>query len=112
MIQSPADACGIQVADFVATVARRYQEEIFPKLYARETLYGYDAVINSHYQGFVKPNTYQSGATDPRGYRIRGYIYLWRRDNNGRPRDFGEDAISDDANQRTSEEILTGRLAG
>jgi hypothetical protein len=111
MIQSPADACGIQVADFVATVARRYHEEVFPKLYARETLHGYDAVINSHYQGFVKPNTYQSGAMDPRGYRIRGYIYLWRRDNNGRGRDEDE-AVSDDANQRTTEDMLATRGLG
>ncbi len=87
LIQSPRDACGIQVADFVATVTRRYHETIYPKLYAKQTLYGYDALVNSHYQGFVKPNTYQSPLVDSKGFKIRGYIYLWRRDNMGRLRD-------------------------
>lgn len=83
LIQSPPNACGLQIADFVATVTRRYHETIYPKLYAKQTLYGYDALINSQYQGFVKPGTYQSTVSDYRGYKIRGYIYLWRRD--GRP---------------------------
>lgn len=86
MIQSVRDACGLQVADFLATVTRRYHETVYPKLFAKETLVGYDAVLNSHYQGFVKPNTYQSSAIDAKGYKIRGYIYLWRRDNLGRLR--------------------------
>lgn len=87
MIQKPTDSCGLQVADFVATVARRYHESVYPKLYARQVLFGYDAVINSHYQGFVKPNTYQSNVTDFKGFKIRGYIYLWRRDSKGQLRD-------------------------
>lgn len=80
MVQKEGESAGLQVADFVATVARRYHETIYPKLYAKQILEGYDAIINSHYQGFVKPNTFQSLSQDARGYRIRGYIYLWRRD--------------------------------
>jgi hypothetical protein len=87
MVQRPQDCCGLQVADFVATVARRYHETVYPRLFAKEILTGYDAVINSHYQGFVKPGTYQSPVTDQKGYRIRGYIYLWRRDSRGAMRD-------------------------
>ncbi len=86
MVQNQRDACGLQVADFIATATRRYHEGVYPKLYAKQTLVGYDAVINSHYQGFVKPNTFQSSAIDSKGYKIRGYIYLWRRDNLGRLR--------------------------
>jgi len=96
VIQRPAAACGLQVADFVATVARRYHENVFPKLYRKEILYGYDALINSHYQGFVKPNTYQSDAIDDKGYRIRGYIYLWRRENNHGHQRRREDSASDE----------------
>ncbi|MEQ8822423.1 MAG: hypothetical protein RLY93_19485 [Sumerlaeia bacterium] len=84
MVQSPVNSCGLQVADFVSTVTRRYHEYTFPKLYAKQVLEGYDAVINSHYQGFVKPNTYQSPHTDAKGYKIRGYIYLWRREGGSR----------------------------
>ena len=80
LIQSEQEAVGLQVADFVATVTRRYHEHAYPKLFAKESLVGYDALINSHYQGFVKPNTYQSVISDAKGYKIRGYIYLWRRD--------------------------------
>ncbi len=80
MIQKESDSAGMQLADFVATVARRYHEHTFPKLFAKEELEGYDAVINNHYQGFVKPHTYQSENTDPKGFRIRGYIYLWRKE--------------------------------
>lgn len=80
MIQSPKDASGLQVADLVATIGRVYHETVFPKLFNKQILEGYDAIMNSHYQGFVKPNTYQSPNTDAKGYRIRGYIYLWRRD--------------------------------
>ena len=87
LVQKPTDSCGIQVADYVATIARRYHESVYPKLYAKQTLEGYDALINSHYQGFVKPATYQSAVTDFRGYKIRGYIYLWRRDAKGQLRD-------------------------
>ncbi len=86
MLQHQRDACGLQVADFIASATRRYHETVYPKLYAKQTLYGYDAIINSHYQGFVKPNTYQSAVIDAKGYKIRGYIYLWRRDNLGRLR--------------------------
>lgn len=78
--QTEGQSIGLQVADFVATVARRYHEHVYPKLFNKEILEGYDAVINSHYQGFVKPNTYQSEAVDHKGFRIRGYIYLWRRE--------------------------------
>lgn len=88
MVQPAASACGLQIADFVATTAKRYQETVYPKLYAKEILYGYDAIINSHYQGFVKPNTFSSDAVDEKGFKVRGYIYLWRRDhrhNGGRP---------------------------
>jgi hypothetical protein len=80
MIQREEDSAGLQIADFVATVARRYHEHAYPKLYLKETLEGYDAAINSHYQGFVKPHTFQSSMTDSKGYKIRGYIYLWRKD--------------------------------
>lgn len=80
LIQSEREAVGLQIADFVATVARRYHEHAYPKLFAKESLVGYDAAINSHYQGFVKPHTYQSNTADSKGYKIRGYIYLWRRD--------------------------------
>lgn len=80
MVQTESESLGLQVADLIATIARRYHEDVYPKLFAKQILEGYDAVINSHYQGFVKPNTYQSLASDARGYRIRGYIYLWRRD--------------------------------
>ncbi len=80
LIQTEPQSAGLQIADFVATVARRYHEHAFPKLYKKEVLEGYDAVINSHYQGFVKPHTYQSNTSDAKGYRIRGYIYLWRRE--------------------------------
>lgn len=80
LIQNEADSAGLQIADFVATVARRYQEHTYPKLYRKDILEGYDAVINSHYQGFVKPHTYQSPENDSKGFRICGYIYLWRRD--------------------------------
>jgi hypothetical protein len=111
MIQSPEDACGLQVADFVATIARRYQEQVFPKLFARETLHGYDAIVNSHYQGFVKPNTYQSAAMDPRGYRIRGYIYLWRREMAGRSRDDDEGSGHAEAGTSPSEDLLETRMA-
>lgn len=78
--QAEPEAVGLQVADFVATVGRRYHEHTFPKLYSKEPLDDYDTAINSHYQGFVKPNTYQSPTSDAKGYRIRGYIYLWRRE--------------------------------
>ncbi len=80
MVQRETDSAGLQIADFVATVAKRYHETTYPKLFAKNTLEGYDAVINSHYQGFVKPNTYQSEVSDYKGFRIRGYIYLWRRE--------------------------------
>ncbi len=80
LLQEESDAAGLQIADFVATVAKRYHEHTYPKLYNKDILEGYDAVINSHYQGFVKPHTYQSDATDQKGFRIRGYIYLWRRE--------------------------------
>lgn len=80
LIQRESDSAGLQVADFVATVAKRYHEHVYPKLFAKETVEGYDATINSHYQGFVKPNTYQSAQTDAKGFKIRGYIYLWRKD--------------------------------
>lgn len=94
MLQSEYDSCGLQVADFVATVTRRYQEDIYPKLFAKQVLEGYDAVLNSHYQGFVKPNTYQSLASDVRGFRIKGYIYLWRRDPlAGSPGQLGEATV-------------------
>ncbi|MBX3730555.1 MAG: hypothetical protein KF858_15360 [Candidatus Sumerlaeia bacterium] len=86
-LQRLQDSAGLQVAHFVANVARRYHESVYPKLYAKQTLHGYDAVINSHYQGFVKPNTYQSPVTDFKGFKIRGYIYLWRRDSRGQLRD-------------------------
>ncbi|CAN5358681.1 hypothetical protein BH09SUM1_BH09SUM1_32520 [soil metagenome] len=79
-LQGESDSAGMQVADFVATVARRYHEHTYPKLFKKDVLEGYDAAINSHYQGFVKPNTYQSASSDTKGYRIRGYIYLWRRE--------------------------------
>ncbi len=78
--QSEPEAAGLQVADFVATVARRYHEHTYPKLYNKDVLSDYDATINGHYQAFVKPNTYQSPTTDAKGYRIRGYIYLWRKE--------------------------------
>jgi hypothetical protein len=80
LVQTEQEAVGLQIADFVATVTRRYHEHAYPKLFAKESLVGYDALINSHYQGFVKPNTYQSAISDSKGYKIRGYIYLWRRD--------------------------------
>lgn len=80
LIQSEYDSAGLQIADFVATVARRYHEHTYPKLFRKDVLEGYDSVINSHYQGFVKPHTYQSSESDHKGFRIRGYIYLWRRD--------------------------------
>jgi hypothetical protein len=80
VVQNEAESAGLQVADFICTTARRYHELVYPKLYAKQTLEGYDAIINSHYQGFVKPNTFQSLSQDSRGYRIRGYIYLWRRE--------------------------------
>lgn len=80
MIQSESDAAGLQIADFVATATRRYQEYIYPKLFNKDVLEGYDSIINGHYQGFVKPLTYQSNISDAKGFRIRGYIYLWRRD--------------------------------
>jgi hypothetical protein len=102
MAQPQNQAVGLQVADFVATTARRYHEFIYPKLYNKQTLYGYDALLNSHYQGFVKPNTYQSSANDEKGYRIRGYIYLWRRDSAGRLRD----------DQASSTEIPIASLQG
>lgn len=79
-VQPEPNAAGLQIADFVATVAKRYHEHTFPKLYNKAVLEGYDAVINSHYQGFVKPHTYQSEISDAKGFRIRGYIYLWRRE--------------------------------
>ncbi len=78
--QSEPESAGLQVADFVATVARRYHEHTYPKLYKKDVLSDYDAAINGHYQAFVKPNTYQSPTTDAKGFRIRGYIYLWRRE--------------------------------
>lgn len=80
MMQAESDSAGLQLADFVATVARRYHEHTYPKLFRKDVLGQYDTVINSHYQGFVKPHTYQSAHSDSKGYRIRGYIYLWRRD--------------------------------
>jgi hypothetical protein len=80
LIQPESDSAGLQVADFVATVARRYHEHTYPKLFNKDVLNGYDSAINSHYQGFVKPRTYQSANTDQKGFRIRGYIYLWRRE--------------------------------
>jgi hypothetical protein len=83
LIQTERESVGLQIADFVATTTRRYHEAVYPKLFAKETLQGYDAVINSHYQGFVKPHTYQSSYTDPKGFKIRGYIYLWRREQHG-----------------------------
>lgn len=79
-MQNEADSTGLQIADFVATVARRYHEDTYPKLFNKDELNGYDAAINAHYQGFVKPRTYQSPISDHKGYRIRGYIYLWRRE--------------------------------
>lgn len=79
-MQPEGDSAGLQVADFVATVARRYHEHTYPKLFNKDELNGYDAAINSHYQGFVKPRTYQSENSDNKGFRIRGYIYLWRRE--------------------------------
>lgn len=95
LIQSESDSSAMQIADFVATVARRYHEHAYPKLFAKETLEGYDAVINSHYQGFVKPNTYQSAQTDAKGFKIRGYIYLWRKDQGfGGPKVEEEDGFS------------------
>lgn len=96
LIQSEYDSAGMQIADFVATVARRYHEHTYPKLYRKDVLEGYDSVINSHYQGFVKPHTYQSSETDHKGFRIRGYIYLWRRDSiHGKETAYGTPAISD-----------------
>ncbi|MDX2176963.1 MAG: hypothetical protein SF028_10900 [Candidatus Sumerlaeia bacterium] len=83
MMQKEVESAGLQVADFIATVARRYHESVYPKLFQKQVLEGYDAIINSHYQGFIKPNTFQSVHSDPRGYRFRGYIYLWRRDAQG-----------------------------
>jgi hypothetical protein len=80
LIQKESESAGLQVADFVASVTRRYQEHTYPKLFRKDVLEGYDAIINSHYQGFVKPHTYQSNISDAKGFRIRGYIYLWRRD--------------------------------
>lgn len=80
VIQAENDSAGLQIADFIATVAKRYHEHAYPKLFRKEVLEGYDAVINSHYQGFVKPHTYQSDTIDGKGFRIRGYIYLWRRE--------------------------------
>jgi len=80
LMQSEYDSAGLQIADFVATIARRYHEHTYPKLFRKDVLEGYDSVINSHYQGFVKPHTYQSTETDHKGFKIRGYIYLWRRD--------------------------------
>jgi hypothetical protein len=80
LYQTEQESAGLQIADFVATIARRYHEHTYPKLFRKDVLEGYDSVINSHYQGFVKPHTYQSSETDSKGYRIRGYIYLWRRD--------------------------------
>ncbi|MEO8377027.1 MAG: hypothetical protein ABI579_05090 [Candidatus Sumerlaeota bacterium] len=80
LVQTEGGSAGLQVADFVATITRRYQEFAYPKLFRKDVLVGYDAVINSHYQGFVKPLTYQSAISDAKGFRIRGYIYLWRRE--------------------------------
>ena len=80
LVQSEGGSTGLQVADFAATITRRYQEYAYPKLFRKDTLVGYDAVINNHYQGFVKPLTYQSAISDAKGFRIRGYIYLWRRE--------------------------------
>jgi len=80
MIQSETDSAGLQIADFVATATKRYHEHAYPKLFKKDVLEGYDAVINSHYQGFVKPHTYQSIVSDSKGYKIRGYIYLWRKE--------------------------------
>lgn len=80
LIQREADSAGLMAADLVATIARRYHADVYPKLFAKQVLEGYDAVINSHYQGFVKPNTFQSLTADDRGFRVRGYIYLWRRE--------------------------------
>lgn len=85
LLQLETDSAGLQIADFVATVAKRYHEHTYPKLYRKDILEGYDAVINGHYQGFVKPHTYQSPESDAKGFRIRGYIYLWRRDPQTRP---------------------------
>ncbi|MEO8376237.1 MAG: hypothetical protein ABI579_01085 [Candidatus Sumerlaeota bacterium] len=80
LVQGEGESAGLQVADFAATIARKYQETTYPKLFRKEVLTGYDAVINSHYQGLVKPHTYQSATSDAKGFRIRGYVYLWRRD--------------------------------
>lgn len=80
LVQLESDSAGLQIADFVATVARRYHEYTYPKLYNKDALSGADTAINTHYQGFVKPRTYQSSSTDAKGFRIRGYIYLWRRE--------------------------------
>lgn len=80
VVQPEADSAGLQIADFVATVARRYHEYTYPKLFNKDALSGSDTAINTHYQGFVKPRTYQSNTTDSKGFRIRGYIYLWRRE--------------------------------
>lgn len=100
VLQNEATSAGLQIADFVATVARRYHEHTYPKLFRKEVLEGYDAVINSHYQGFVKPNTYQSASSDSKGFRIRGYIYLWRREGAaGQGSNRGEDFESNPANQ-------------
>jgi hypothetical protein len=103
MIQSEYDAAGLQVADFVATVAKRYHEHTYPKLYQKEILEGYDSIINSHYQGFVKPHTYQSDASDQKGFRIRGYIYLWRREGvtPGGSRDQDDEGAGQESSRKT-----------
>ncbi len=107
VIQDEAHSAGLQVADFVATIAKRYHEHTFPKLFRKEILEGYDTVINSHYQGFVKPRTYQSNTTDPKGFKIRGYIYLWRRDNNPESMGHGEDEEGETAyNGNSSSDVV------
>ncbi len=79
LFQPRALSVGLQVAEFVAVTSRKYHETTYPKLFAKQILEGYDAVINSHYQGFVKPNTWVGNRPDVRGFLPRGYIYLWRR---------------------------------
>lgn len=72
LIQSPKDSSGLQVADLVATIGRVYHETVFPKLFAKQVLEGYDALMNSHYQGFVKPNTYPIAQ-----HRFQGLSHPW-----------------------------------
>jgi len=106
MICEPKDSCGLQTAGFIGNIARRYQENIFPKLNAKETLEGYDALLNSHYQGFVKPFTYQSKYKDSKGYRVKGYIYLWRKEGIQASAKVAEQ--STESSEESSEKIAAG----